>query len=78
MAFSPDGKRIAATGCEKLLRLFDSATGVVTLSLARPDCGANPAFTRDGRLLGWTEPAGYRFIDLGKQAEDKEQKAGEK
>ena len=25
--------------------------------------------TRDGRLVGWSEPEGYRFIDLGKKAD---------
>lgn len=67
MAFTPDGKRIAATGCEKVLRLFDAATGAIVLTWQRPDCGANPAFSRDGRLLGWSEPEGYRYIDLGKR-----------
>jgi WD40 repeat protein len=66
MAFSPDGKRIAATGCEKVLRIFDAATGEIAFSLQRPECGAKPAFSRDGRLLGWSEPDGYRFIELGK------------
>lgn len=66
MAFTPDGRRIAATGCEKLLRIFDSATGEITLSLKRPECGSNPGFAADGRLFGWNEPDGFRFIDLGK------------
>ena len=66
IAFSPDGKRIAATGCEKLLRLFDAATGEIVLSLPRQNCGSEPAFTHDGQLLGWSEPDGFHFIDLGK------------
>jgi WD40 repeat protein len=68
MAFTPDGRRIAATGCEKVLRLFDAATGEVALALPRPECGAKPAVTRDGRVLGWSEPDGYKLIDLGKPA----------
>jgi WD40 repeat protein len=64
MAFTADAKRIAATGCEKLLRLFDAATGELVMALPRPECGAKPAFTRDGRLLGWSEPDGYKVIDL--------------
>ena len=36
--------------------------------LPRPDHTARPAFSRDGRLLGWSESGGYRFIDLGKKA----------
>ena len=67
MAFTPDGKRIAATGCEKLLRLFDATTGDIVLALTRPECGTEPAFSRDGRLLGWSESDGYKVIDLGKE-----------
>jgi WD40 repeat protein len=70
LAFTPDGKRIAATGCEKMLRVFDSTTGEVVLTLPRPECGAKPAISRDGRLLGWSEPGGYRYIDLGKKADE--------
>lgn len=65
LAFTPDGKRVAATGCEDVLRLFDAATGEVVLSLSRPKCCQEPGFTASGRLLGWSEPDGYHFIDLG-------------
>jgi WD40 repeat protein len=71
LAFTPDGKRIAATGCERKLRLFDADSGKIILTLKRPDCASKPAFTRDGRLLGWTEPDGFWFIDLGMGAEEK-------
>lgn len=64
LAFTPDGKRIAATGCEKLLRIFDASTGQVVMKFDRPVCGAKPAFTRDGQMLGWSEPTGYHYIDL--------------
>lgn len=72
MAFTPDGKRIAATGCEKALRLFDAATGAIVLALKRSACGSKPAFSRDGRLLGWSEPDGYYFIDLGRKPANKD------
>jgi hypothetical protein len=65
LAFTPDGKRVAATGCEDVLRLFDAATGEVVLSLPRPMCCQEPGFTAAGRLLGWSEPDGFHFIDLG-------------
>jgi WD40 repeat protein len=67
LAFTPDGKRVAATGPQKDVRLFDAVTGAVVLTLKRPDHTARPAVSRDGRLLGWSERAGYRFIDLGKK-----------
>jgi len=70
MAFTPDGKRIAATSCDKQLRLFDSTTGEVVLALKRSECGAKPAFSRDGRLLGWSEPDGYWYIELGGKTGD--------
>jgi hypothetical protein len=65
---------ICRDGCEKVLRLFDAATGEVAMSIERPECGAKPAFSRDGRLLGWSEPDGFRFIDLGKLPGNQEQK----
>lgn len=68
MSFSPDGQRIAATGCEKLFRIFDSHTGDIALALKRKECGAKPGFSSDGRLLGWNEPDGFYFIDLGPAA----------
>ncbi|MFO0902730.1 MAG: hypothetical protein U0939_07005 [Pirellulales bacterium] len=64
MAFSPDGMRIATTGCDKWLRIYHARTGEVLLSLPRVECGGKPMFSRDGRILGWTEPAGFYFVDL--------------
>jgi WD40 repeat protein len=66
LAFSPDGTRIFATGCEKTLRIFDAETGKIVLAFERKECSSKPAFSRDGRLLGWNEPDGFLFIDLGK------------
>jgi WD40 repeat protein len=71
MAFTPDGRRVAATGCEKVLRLFDATTGEIVLSWARKECGAKPDFSADGALLGWSEPDGYHYIDLGQKPEKK-------
>jgi WD40 repeat protein len=67
LAFTPNGKRVAATGPQKDVRLFDTTTGVVVLTLKRPDHTSKPAISRDGQLLGWSERGGYRFIDLGKK-----------
>ncbi len=72
--FTFDGKRIVSTACEKVpsLQLFDAATGQVVFSLARAATGSKPAVSRDGLLLGWSEPRGYKFIDLArKQDSDK-------
>ena len=71
LAFTPDGKRVVATGVEKLVRLFDATTGEVTLGLTRPHSTAKPAVSRDGRLLGWSEPGGYQYIDLGPKPGEK-------
>ena len=65
LAFTPDGKRIVATGCENVVRIFDTTTGEITLSLKRTECSAKPAVSRDGHLLGWNEPEGFLYIDLG-------------
>ncbi len=78
LSFTPDGKRIAATGCDNLVRLFDAATGDVVLSFNRPGCSAEPAFSQDGLLLGWNEPTGFFFIDLGAGANIPEKASGTK
>ncbi len=64
LAFTPDGKRVANTGCENVLSLLNAATGEVVLSLPRSMCGQEPGFTASGRLLGWSEPDGFHFVDL--------------
>ena len=69
LAFTPDGKRVAATGPQKDVRFFDAATGEVILTVKRQVQTFKPAVSRDGRLVGWSEPEGYRFIDLGKEAD---------
>ena len=66
LGFSPDGRRIAAGGCENKLRIFDAASGVVVLDLARPECTSEPGFSRDGKLLGWSEADGFHFVELGR------------
>lgn len=70
MVFTPDGKRIIATGTEKKVRVVDVATGAIVMTLDRPDHVAKPSITTDGRIVGWAEPGGYRFIDLGKKPEE--------
>lgn len=66
--FTSDGKRIVSTACAKVpfLQFFDSTTGTLMFSMARPQTGTKPAVSVDGRLLGWSEPRGYQFIDLSK------------
>lgn len=65
MCFSPDGMRIATTGCDNAVRLYHARTGALLLEFPRVKCGGKPMFSRDGRLLGWTEPEGFCFVDLG-------------
>jgi WD40 repeat protein len=68
-AFTPDGTRILATGCEKQVRIFDAATGEVRLSLIRAECSTTPGILRDGTLFGWSESPGFLFVDLAKATE---------
>jgi hypothetical protein len=51
------------------VRLFNTSTGDVVLTLKRAKPTAKPAVSRDGRLLGWNELGGFRFIDLIKKTE---------
>lgn len=71
LAFTPDGKRVAATGPIKEVRFFDAVSGETVLTLNRGDHTAKPAISLDGRVIGWSEPGGYRYIDLGKPKDEK-------
>ncbi len=56
LAISPDGKTLAAAGRDKVVRLWDLATGKVRLELTdhqRPEVSqlCQPAFSPDGKLL---------------------------
>ncbi len=66
LAFTPDGRRVVATGPQSDVRLFDADSGEIVLTLKRPARTAKPAVAHDGRLIGWSEADGFRFIDLGK------------
>lgn len=64
MRFTPDGRRVIATGCEKFVQIFDTTGGETVLQISRPECSAKPGITADGKVVGWSEPAGYMYIDL--------------
>jgi WD40 repeat protein len=68
LAFTPDARRIAATGPQKDVRLFDAETGEVVLALVRQDWTSKPAFSADGLLLGWYEQSGFQYIDLSNKS----------
>ena len=64
MAFTSDGKRVVATGPDMSVRLFDAATGEVMLNLKRAEHTAKPGVAANGRLIGWSEQSGFKYIDL--------------
>jgi WD40 repeat protein len=64
LSFTPDGKRIIATGAQRSLRVFDTQSGTLLLNLDRATRTVNPAFSNDGRILGWFEATGYQHILL--------------
>lgn len=70
MAFTPEGTRILATGCEKQVRIVDSETGEIRLSIPRPECSTSPGILRDGSLFGWSEPSGFVCVDLREVTEE--------
>ena len=52
LAFSPDGKRLAATGYDLTLRLFDVASGAQTFMVRdMPSIGFDVQWSADGKQI---------------------------
>ncbi|WP_169980085.1 WD40 repeat domain-containing protein [Tautonia rosea] len=64
IAFSPNGRRLAATGCDNALLILDADSGAEIVRWPRSVCGNLPTFSADGRVLAWSEPGGLMVIDL--------------
>ena len=66
VAFSPDGKRLASGGWDKMARVWETATGGQILAL--PDhstgiMGVGVTFSRDGTVLAYSEGKDFRLSD---------------
>jgi WD40 repeat protein/DNA-binding SARP family transcriptional activator len=67
VAFSPDGSRLASTGDDGELNVWDPSTGRLVSSLAATGRASGPSFSADGSLVAaaWGEPADQaRVLDL--------------
>ena len=79
-AFSSDARRIATTGHDKTLRIWDTESGRILLTIDTDDTWANPVFSPDGSDLVRVGATGRLFL-LRKvqqrlmETEDKKQEA---
>jgi WD40 repeat protein/DNA-binding SARP family transcriptional activator len=67
VALSPDGSRLASTGEDGTLKVWDPSTGRLLSSLAAPGDAWGPSFSADGSLVAaaWEEPGDQvRVLDL--------------
>jgi WD40 repeat protein/DNA-binding SARP family transcriptional activator len=67
VAFSPDGSRLASTGEDGVLKVWDSSTGRLLSSLSAYGEVSGPSFSADGSLVAaaWAEPTDQvRVLDL--------------